>query len=214
MKTDELIALLARGPVAVAPAPIGRRLLAASGSGLLLALVVVLALLGIRPDFAAALHLPMFWCKLVVPLAVAALAFVVTRRLARPGVHAGAAPVLGAVLLALLWAAAALDVANAPAAERGALVLGASALPCVVTISLLALPLLFGLFAALRSLAPTRLAAAGAAAGALAGGLAAAAYALHCDETALPFLAVWYVLGMAVPAIAGALLAPRLLRWS
>jgi len=66
----------------------------------------------------------------------------------------------------------------------------------------------------LRNLAPTRLPAAGAAAGALAGGIAAAAYALHCDEMALPFVALWYVLGMAIPAVLGAVLAPPWLRWA
>ena len=78
----------------------------------------------------------------------------------------------------------------------------------------MALPVLAALFVALRSLAPTRLRAAGAAAGALAGGIAAVAYALHCDEMTLPFVAVWYVLGMAIPALLGTLLAPRWLRWS
>jgi hypothetical protein len=52
------------------------------------------------------------------------------------------------------------------------------------------------------------------AAGALAGAIAAAAYALHCNEMALPFLAIWYVLGIAVPTVLGALLAPRWLRWA
>ncbi|HZW72970.1 MAG TPA: NrsF family protein, partial [Caldimonas sp.] len=67
---------------------------------------------------------------------------------------------------------------------------------------------------ALRSLAPTRLAAAGAAAGALAGGAGAAVYAWHCNEMTLPFVAVWYVLGMAIPAGLGALLGRRWLQWS
>jgi len=101
---------------------------------------------------------------------------------------------------------------KAPARSRR--VLGHSALPCVALIAMLSLPILAALFAALRSLAPTRLRAAGAAAGALAGGIAAAAYALHCIEMTLPFVAVWYVLGMAVPAALGALLAPRWLRWA
>jgi hypothetical protein len=118
------------------------------------------------------------------------------------------------VLLAMLWAVAAADVASAPAAARPALILGHTALPCVGLIALLSLPVLAVLFATLRSLAPTRLAAAGAAAGALAGGIGAAAYALHCNEMTLPFLAAWYVLGMAIPALVGALLAPRWLRWS
>ena len=132
----------------------------------------------------------------------------------RPGRRAGAAAALGAALLALLWAVAAVDVASAPAASRPALVLGHSALPCVALIAVLSLPILAALFVALRSLAPTRLPAAGAAAGALAGGIAAAAYALHCNEMTLPFVAVWYVLGMAIPAGLGALLAPRWLRWA
>jgi hypothetical protein len=47
----------------------------------------------------------------------------------------------------------------------------------------------------------------------MAGGAGAAVYALHCPELQAPFLAVWYVLGMAIPVAAGALLGPRLLRW-
>jgi hypothetical protein len=38
-------------------------------------------------------------------------------------------------------------------------------------------------------------------------------YALHCPEVEAPFLAVWYVGGMALPVLAGAALAHRLLRW-
>ena len=53
----------------------------------------------------------------------------------------------------------------------------------------------------------------GAAAGALAGGVGAAVYALHCPELSAPFIAVWYVSGIAVPVLVGALLGRRLLRW-
>ena len=66
---------------------------------------------------------------------------------------------------------------------------------------------------ALRGAAPTRLAWAGAGAGLLAGALGALAYALHCPEMAAPFLAVWYLAGMALPTLAGAWLGPRVLRW-
>ena len=68
-------------------------------------------------------------------------------------------------------------------------------------------------FVALRGLAPTRLRAAGMVAGGLAGAAAALVYAVHCNEMALPFLAVWYVLGMFVPAALGAAAGPRFLRW-
>ncbi|MGB0128517.1 MAG: NrsF family protein, partial [Rhodocyclaceae bacterium] len=66
---------------------------------------------------------------------------------------------------------------------------------------------------AMKDLAPTRLRWAGAAAGLLAGTLGAAAYSLHCPELAAPFLALWYVLGMLIPAGVGALVGPRVLGW-
>ena len=214
MKTDALIAMLARSNPGVAPRAVERRLGTTVAAGLALALLAVLATLHPRADLAAAAQLPMFWWKLAVPLVVVTLSFAATRRLACPGQRAGFAAAIGVALLALLWAVAAADIASSPAVARPERVLGHTALPCVALIALLALPVLAALFVALRSLAPTRLPAAGAAAGALAGGIAAAAYAVHCNEMALPFVAVWYVLGMAIPAGLGALLAPRWLRWS
>jgi len=66
---------------------------------------------------------------------------------------------------------------------------------------------------AMKGLAPTRPALAGAAAGLLAGAMAALVYALHCPEMEAPFIGVWYVVGMLIPAAAGALLGPLVLRW-
>jgi hypothetical protein len=214
MKTDALIAMLARGPVGAERGVVPRRLLEASGVGLVLAAVAMFALLGPRPDLERAVALPMFWFKLAVPVLAATIAFAAASRLARPGDRARGAALAGAALLAALWAGAALEVVAAPTADRSAVVLGHSALPCVAAIAALSVPLLVALFVALRELAPTRLRAAGAAAGALAGGIAAAVYAIHCDEMTLPFVASWYVLGMAIPAALGALIAPRWIRWA
>ena len=214
MRTEALIAMLAEGPVAVPAGAVGRRLLAAVAAGAAIALVAVLAKLHVRADLATAVHAPIFWLKLALPLAVAALAGTAVDRLARPGGRSGPAVAVGAILFVGLAVAALADVATAAAGERAALVLGTSALPCVVVVAALSLPALVAVFVALRSLAPTRLVAAGAAAGALAGGLGAAVYALHSDEMTLPFVAVWYVLGMAIPAALGALLGRRWLRWS
>jgi len=38
-------------------------------------------------------------------------------------------------------------------------------------------------------------------------------YAWHGPEMAAPFIATWYLLGIAGPAVVGALLGPVLLRW-
>ena len=68
-------------------------------------------------------------------------------------------------------------------------------------------------FWVMKGLAPTRPAWAGASAGLLAGALAALVYALHCPESGAPFIGIWYVVGIAIPAAVGALLGPRTLRW-
>jgi hypothetical protein len=66
---------------------------------------------------------------------------------------------------------------------------------------------------AMKGLAPTRLALAGAMAGLLSGAGGALVYALYCPEMAAPFIGVWYLLGMLIPTALGALLGPRLLHW-
>lgn len=213
MNTDDLVALLARGPVAAVTRAPEKRLLAATAAALPLALFAMLAVLGVRPDLAAAVALPVFWIKLLVPAAIAAAAFVACARLSRPGGRPVAPWAAIVATLAMLWIASSMDVAAALPADRHAVVFGQSAWPCVLSVSALSLPLLAAGFLALRHLAPTRPVLAGLAAGALAGGVAAVVYALHCTEMALPFLGTWYVVGMAVPALAGALLGPRLLRW-
>jgi hypothetical protein len=59
-------------------------------------------------------------------------------------------------------------------------------------------PTLAALLWALRGLAPTRPALAGAAAGLAAGAVGALAYALHCPELSPTFVAVWYSAGIAM----------------
>ena len=213
MKTETLIAMLARGPVGADPHAPERRIAVAAAVALPVVAAAMLVALGVRADLADAATQPMFWVKLAVPLALAAAAFLATARLARPGGHAGAAGAGIAAILVALWLLAGASLAAAAPGERVALVAGRTALPCLASIALLSLPVFAATFWALRSLAPTRPRRAGAAAGLLAGALAAAVYALHCDEMAIAFLAVWYVLGMLVPVGLGALAGPRLLRW-
>src|SRR5260370_1427946 len=64
-----------------------------------------------------------------------------------------------------------------------------------------------------RRAAPTNLARTGAFAGLIAGGVSAMAYALHCTDDSLPFVAVWYGGTIVLCTLAGAALGPRLLRW-
>lgn len=211
MKTDELIALLARE---AGPAPRGearRRLLPVAALGALLSAALALGVLGPVP--AALWALPAPWVKLAYGGALAGVGAALALRLARPVARLGG-PV--ALLLAVLAAVALLGaVAWATAApdQRHAALFGHSALSCPATVLGLSLPTLAGLLWAMRGLAPTRPVAAGGAAGLLAGALAATGYALACTEVGLPFIALWYSAGIAAAGLLGAALGPRLLRW-
>ena len=213
MKTDALIAMLARGPVAADARTTERRLAAAALLGALVAEACALATFGLRHDIAAAVPLPAFWLKIAFPatLAAAAAAFAATCLLARPGAALGGLRCALIAPLVVVWAVAGWALIDPPAGERMALVTGHSAFARVASVALLALPGFVAAFAALRALAPTRPRAARACAGLLAGALAATLYAFHCDEMEAPFVAVWYVLGMLLPTALGAVLGPRLL---
>ncbi|WPH11673.1 DUF1109 domain-containing protein [Variovorax paradoxus] len=213
MKTDDLVAMLATGATAAPRRAAGRRLVLALTAGLPLSFAILFTEYGLRRDLVQAMFWPMFWIKVLFPLCIAAAAFVAVQRLARPGVPVRRAWIGIAVPVLAVWVMAALAWFNAPAEERMPLLMGESWRVCALSIGLMALPVFAAALLALKGLAPTRPALAGAAAGALAGGVGAAVYALHCVELTAPFLAVWYVSGIALPVLAGAVLGPRLLRW-
>ncbi len=212
MKTDELIDMLAGDAAAVAPRVWRRRYLLALAAGLAGATLLMLPLLGIRPDIASAAYLPMFWVKLAFPAALAAGALLATVRLSRPGIALGRVGALLAAPVLAIWVLAALALLGAPE-DAAMLVWGETWAACLVNVPLLSVPAFITLFMVMKTLAPVRPAAAGAAAGLLAGALAAVIYALHCPELAAPFIGLWYLLGMLIPAAAGAAIGPRLLRW-
>ncbi|CAN7401695.1 DUF1109 domain-containing protein [Variovorax paradoxus] len=213
MKTDDLVAMLATGALPAPRRAAGRRLALALLAGLPLSFAILFTEYGLRRDLVQAMFWPMFWVKVLFPLCIAAAAFVAVQRLARPGVPVRRAWVGIAVPVLAVWVMAALAWFNAPAEERMPLLMGESWRVCAVSIGLMALPVFAAALLALKGLAPTRPALAGAAAGALAGGVGAAVYALHCMELTAPFLAVWYVSGIGLPVLVGAVLGPRLLRW-
>ena len=213
MKTDDLVALLAADATPVPRRAASRRIAVALLVSLPLAALIMQIEFGVRRDLVQVMFWPMFWVKVLVPSSIAVAGFVVLQRLARPGV-AVRAGWLGLLLpVLLLWGLAVVSYQLAPEARRADMVWGQTWRTCVFNIATISIPIFVAAMLALKGLAPTRPALAGACAGALAGAAAAAVYALHCIELAAPFLAIWYVLGMALPTVVGALLGPRLLRW-
>ena len=213
MKTDDLIALLAAGEGPVDRHALGRRMLLALVAGGLVAVLLTVAIFGVRGDLAQVAHTPLFWAKLALPGSLALLALWLTQRLARPGVKGGLLWGLLGLPLLLVWLGAAISLLGAAVDARADLLLGRTWRTCPLNITLLSVPTFIAVFWALRGLAPTRLRQAGAAGGMLAGATATLAYCLHCPEMAVPFWGLWYVLGLLVPTAVGAALGPRLLRW-
>lgn len=213
MKTHELVRFLATGVEPVPSHPLARRYVLALGLGLAGASALMLGLLGVRPDLDLAVRQPLFWLKLAFVALVAWASLLAVLRLARPGVRLRWVPVALLAPVLLLWSVAGAALAGAEPAVRPALLLGATWRSCPGLIALLSLPLVLTLFWAMRGLAPTRPLLAGAASGLLAGSAAALVYCLHCPEQSPPFVGTWYLLGMLLPALLGAPLGARLLRW-
>lgn len=213
MKTDDLIALLATGGPAFDAGALRKRFFIAVSIGALSALLLVVVLLGVRPDIARASHMPLFWWKAALPAAIWVGALSMVLRLSRPGVTAGQGLSLVAAAVLAVWAASVVVLFDALPEARLSLLLGLTWRVCPLLIAGLSVPGFIAIFWALRGLAPTRLRAAGAAAGLLAGATSTLAYCLHCPEMGVPFWGCWYVLGMMIPTVVGALLGPRFLRW-
>lgn len=214
MRTDDLVAILAAGAGAEQPNQAARRYAIAIGSGTLGAALLMAPLLGVRHDLAAAVLLPMFWVKVAFVACLGAAGLVAALRLSQPGRRLAWVPsALTAPVLAI-WLLAAIALIQADAAQqRARLFFGDTSSSCPFLIALLSVPVFVAVVWAMKGLAPTRLRLAGATAGLLSGAVGALVYCLHCPESAAPFIAFWYLLGILIPTAVGALLGPRLLRW-
>lgn len=213
MKTDALIERLSEHASPVSAHAALRILLVGMGAGAAVSFAAMALWLGIRPDLADAMATGAYWMKFFYTLLLAGFGLWTLERLARPGARAGRLALLAALPFAAISAMAGMRLAMAPAGARMHLMMGGSAQVCPWRIALLALPVFAGAFWALRRLAPTRPAAAGLAAGLAAGAMGAFVYAFHCDESAAPFVAIWYTFAVALVGAAGAALGRLALKW-
>ncbi|MDR6380771.1 DUF1109 domain-containing protein [Paraburkholderia caribensis] len=213
MKTDTLISLLVSDLDPVDQVVPWSRFWPSIAYAVGASCILMVLLYGLHPDLEEMLFAPVFWAKLALPVSLAGIVAMVTMRLSYPGVPIGVPAVcwMLPILCVACWGAYLL--VNTSTGERASLILGRTWRTCSLNITLLSIPAFIAITRTLRSLAPTRLRIAGAAAGLLSGALGATVYCAHCPEMSPVFWATWYVPGMCVPAVAGALLGPRLLRW-
>jgi len=213
MKTDELISMLSTNVERVERHQVMRTLGAAILIGGVAAFVAMLLVLGVRTDLpktSAVTHLPL---KLVFTMGTIVLTSIALIKLARPGGEYRTPIALVALPFLVIMLLAGLSLASAPSSHWDEMIIGDNWLVCLLSIPLIAIVPFAVIVWAVRQAAPTDLVRAGALAGLVAGGVSAAAYALHCTDDSLPFVALWYGGTIALCTIAGAALGPRLLRW-
>jgi hypothetical protein len=213
MKTEQLIAMLSTNVEPVNRSQLGRTLAWAVAIGGVAAFCAMLATVGLRPDLGSSTSLGFLVLKLLFTLSLIGLGASFLIKAMLPGRDARrpfalaflpfiAAGVVGMVTLVLsgppAWSSITLETQ------------WASSLICIPLFAIIPFAVLIW---ALRKGAPTNLRRTGAIAGVVAGALGASAYAFNCPHDSLPFIAIWYGTAIALCAVIGAILGPRLLRW-
>lgn len=211
MRTDDLIAELAAKPwPATRPAI---RLAFAMTVGWVAALAGLIIALGAPLAAVGETGAMPFALKLGYTTALTFITAALALAVGKPGQRLGPRLLLVGLPVAIIAGAATLELASIPLTAWDGLMFGSTFTTCVSAISIASLPVLAAVIWAMRVLAPTRLMLAGFISGLSAGAAGAVAYALYCPETTASFLMASYTPGILIPAVIGAVLGPRLLRW-
>ena len=213
MKTDQLIDMLSTNVEPVKTGQVWKPLIWALAIGGAASFCVMLATVGLRTEAAGGIHVGFLALKLLFMLSVIGTGTALLMKLIRPGQEAG--KLFRFLFLPFLVAGFVGIVALVlePSAAWHPMILGTQWVTCLYCIPLFAIVPFAVLIWALRKGAPTNLKRTGAIAGLVAGAVGATAYAFHCPDDSLPFIAVWYGAMILLCAWIGARLGPRLLRW-
>jgi hypothetical protein len=210
--TDELVQSLVSDLRPVPRAAIVLRLAIGATAGAVISVVLLMLLIGSRPDLAMVVQSTRFWSKAGYMLATAGISLLVATRLARPGSNTRLMWLLPIPLLVYLPAAI-LELIRTEPTNWVPLLLGYGWQLCTWLVLILSIPIYIGLWWAFRSFAPTRMEAAGAVTGLCASAIAGVVYCLHCPTDTAVFALTWYTLAFAIAAIVGRLFGHRLLHW-
>jgi hypothetical protein len=212
MKTEDLVRALTADARQASP-EFDRVVYLALAGAVVTTAIAFAQLLGVRPDFTAAIATPRFALKIAVVVLLGVSAAALLLRAGRPGAEFWRWLLVAAFAAAPLAIGVASELIVLPSSEWPAKLRGSNALFCLTVIPALSLIPLGIAFAALRYGAPTRPALAGAIAGLAASGIGATFYALNCDNDSPLFVATWYTLAIGMVVGTGALAGSNLLRW-
>lgn len=207
---DNLVAELAEDATAVTPAPHPYRLGLKWLAGAAGYLALLLALTGLRHDWAHALAQPMYDAELLMLALMLVSGTVSAALLAFPDMHQKRA-----LVLVPLWLSGAfwLLITGAAYAQVPGVPLPVHSFQCTLSISLVALPPAAGLFYAMRKFASTHYYLAGAIA--LLSAFSVGALWLRLEELndSIPHVIEWHYLPMLAAGLAGVGLGRLLLKW-
>jgi hypothetical protein len=169
---------------------------------------VVASMKGMRPDLLSGNPHPMFLLRSGMLLLLGGVCGTTLLAMASPGVGRQGNGWKTAVAAALLF-----PLAAAILAMTGQRLETVSGLTCLgfslLTGSATAVPMVLWL----RKGAPVSLERAGWLTGLAAGGLGAFAYGFHCPFNSIIYIGFWYSLAVALCAVIGRLVVPKLIRW-
>jgi len=213
MKTDELITLLSTNLERVESFKFGRNISDAILLGVGAASITAVLILGARTDLYESRALTLFLVKVTFGLGIASMASVYLVKHSQPGGEVRSRISLTALPFLAVMAIAAVNLVLSPRSHWQHMLIGDQWLVCLISIPIIAILPFSLIMWAIRLAAPTNLRRTGALAGLIAGGISASAYALHCTDDSLPFVALWYSGTVVLCTVAGAVLGVRLLRW-
>lgn len=189
-----------------------------NGLALTLAIAAILALAvamlgGIRGDVLMGVPHPMFFLRGGALLLLGVTSSYAVIAMSQPAVGNSFKGWIWALLAALLFPATAIVMAVMAAPDNMAIFVPRYGLECLGISILAGTVIATAQVSWLRRGAPVALNRAGWLVGMSSGALGAAAYSLHCPFNSIFYIGLWYTLAVAICAILGRLLVPRLIRW-
>src|SRR5215472_10708302 len=143
--------------------------------------------------------------KLLFTISLVGLGALLLTRLIRPGQSGRKQSTLVVLPFLMIAGAGIIALAFGEPMAWGRMLFGMHWITCLLCIPLFAVVPFAALIWALRQGAPTNLRRAGAIAGLVAGALGAVAYAFHCPDDSIPFIALWYGAMVGLCALIGAI---------
>jgi hypothetical protein len=213
VKTDQLIDLLSTNVEPVKSGYLKKTLIFALLIGGVAAFCVMFTTVGLRSQASDKLDPSYLILKLLFTISLVALGGTLLTKLMRPGQSERKQSTLVVLPYLMIAVAGIIALIFGKPMAWGRMLFGMHWVTCLLCIPLFAVVPFAALVWALRRGAPTNLTQTGAIAGLVAGALGATAYAFHCPDDSVPYIALWYGTLVAFCAVIGAILGPRLLRW-